>query len=105
MQVGMEDFRHFCGLPNIQGAIDDTHIKISKPLIFYLEDYFYHKTNGYSIVAQTNVDSRKRLFNVFVGLQGNVDDLGVLHRSSLHRNAQFGRLFDVNIRIDGSILV
>jgi hypothetical protein len=34
MQVVMEDFRHFCGLPNIQGAIDNTHIRIFKPLVF-----------------------------------------------------------------------
>ncbi len=31
MHVVMEDFRHFCRVPNIQGAINDTHIKISKP--------------------------------------------------------------------------
>jgi hypothetical protein len=40
MQVVMGDFKHFCGLPNIQGAIDDTHIRIFKPLILYLEDFF-----------------------------------------------------------------
>jgi len=101
MQVVMEDIQHFCGLPNIQGAIDDTHIKTFKPLIFYLEDYFYHKTKGYLIVAQTHINKRKRFLNVFMGLLGNVNDSQVLHKPNLHRNVQFGRLFNVNIKIDG----
>jgi hypothetical protein len=31
MQVVMEDFRHFCRIPNIHGAINDTHIRIFQP--------------------------------------------------------------------------
>jgi hypothetical protein len=42
IQVFMEDFK--CGLPNVQGAIDGTHIIIFKPLTPYPKDYVYHKT-------------------------------------------------------------
>ncbi len=46
IQVFMEDFKQFCGLPNVQGAIDGTHIIIFKPLTPYPKDYVYHKTEG-----------------------------------------------------------
>ncbi len=42
----MEDFKQFCGLPNVQGAIDGTHIIIFKPLTPFSKDYVYHKTKG-----------------------------------------------------------
>jgi hypothetical protein len=34
MQVVMEQFRHWCGLPCVQGAIDNIHISITNPLNF-----------------------------------------------------------------------
>jgi hypothetical protein len=46
IQVFMEDFKQFCGLPNVQGAIDGTHIIIFKPLTPFSKDYVYHKTKG-----------------------------------------------------------
>jgi hypothetical protein len=39
-----------------------------------VEDYFYHKTRGYSIVAHAIVDVRRRFINIFVGLLGNIND-------------------------------
>jgi hypothetical protein len=34
----MLDFKNWCGMPSVQGAIDCTYIAISKP-VAYLEDY------------------------------------------------------------------
>jgi hypothetical protein len=52
IQTVMQGFKSFCGLPNIQGAIDGTHFSISKLLGPFSEDYFYHKTSYYSIMCQ-----------------------------------------------------
>jgi hypothetical protein len=49
IQVFMEDFKQFCGLPNVQGAIDGTHIIIFKPLTPFLKIMFTikHKVFDY----------------------------------------------------------
>jgi hypothetical protein len=80
MQQVMLDFKAWCGLPSVHGAIDCTHIRISKPKEFP-EDYY--KTGGYTIVAQAVVDSKKQFTQLFVGLPGSVNDQRVLRRSSL----------------------
>jgi hypothetical protein len=51
MAIVMENFRQSYGLPNVCGAIDDTHIIIFKPITPFREDYYYHKTSSYSIQA------------------------------------------------------
>jgi hypothetical protein len=40
----------------VHGAIDCTHVHISKPALFP-KDYYYFKTRGHSIVAQAVVDA------------------------------------------------
>jgi hypothetical protein len=35
----------------VQGAIDGTHISILKPQGDFVEDYYYHNTSDYNIVA------------------------------------------------------
>jgi hypothetical protein len=60
MQVVMEKFKQWCGLPSVQGAIDKTHISIYKP-IYFPKDYFYHKIRGYSIVLMLLLIIRKDL--------------------------------------------
>jgi hypothetical protein len=60
MQVVMEEFKQWCGLPSIQGAIDETHISISKP-IYFPKYYFYHKIGGYSIVLMLLLIVKKDL--------------------------------------------
>jgi hypothetical protein len=47
----LNDFKLWCGLLNIQGAIDGTHLFISKPFMPLLKYYYYFKFGGYSIVA------------------------------------------------------
>lgn len=59
MNVVMEGFGHLCGLSSVHGAINGTHIQIPKPKIIFLEDYYYHKKGGYSIIVQAIVDSKK----------------------------------------------
>jgi hypothetical protein len=94
MREVMMDFKSWCGLPSVQGAIDCTHFVISKPPVFP-EDYYYFKTSGYSIVAQAVVDQKKRFTDVYVGLPGSMNDQHVLGRSSLFRHVQENRLMHV----------
>jgi hypothetical protein len=44
----------------VMGAIDDTHIFVSKLYGAFLEKYFYHKTKGYNIGVQVVVDIKKK---------------------------------------------
>jgi hypothetical protein len=62
MQTIMVDFKTWCGLLSMQGAINKTYVSIAKPLGPFVEDYFYHKTCGYNIIAQAIVDSKKKIY-------------------------------------------
>jgi hypothetical protein len=79
----------------VQGAIDGAHMFIVKPFT-YLEDYYYHKVGGYNVVAQAIVDCKKTIIDVFVSFLGSVNDLKVLHKYGLYRNAQYHGLFASN---------
>jgi len=46
LNVVMENFKQWCGLSNVHGGINGTHILISKPKTFFPKDYYYHKTSG-----------------------------------------------------------
>jgi hypothetical protein len=80
----MLEFKQWCGMPSVHGAIDCTHIAISKPSLFP-EDYYYFKTGSYSMVAQAIVDCRKQFIDISVGLPGSVNDQRILRRSGLYR--------------------
>ena len=45
---GMVDFKDWCGLHGVVGAIDGTYFHIKKPIIGH-EDYYYFKSGGYTI--------------------------------------------------------
>jgi hypothetical protein len=81
-------------MPGVVGAIDYTHVHIVKPQILYPEDYFYHKTSGYSIIAQAVVDSKKRFIDLFVGMPGSTNDSRTLWRSGLYANVQRRRILN-----------
>jgi hypothetical protein len=76
------------------GAIDGTHFSIAKPAHFS-EDFFYFKTNGYSLVCQAVVNKKKQFLDVFVGLPKSLNDARVLRRSGLYnRRAINGHLIE-----------
>jgi hypothetical protein len=51
MLIVMHEFENWCGLLNIHGAIDKTHIAIFKPFEPFAKDYYYHKSGGYHVVT------------------------------------------------------
>jgi hypothetical protein len=84
-------------MPRVVGAIDCTHIHVVKPWILYPEDYYYHKTGGYSIIAQAVVDSKKRFIDLFFGMPGSTNDSCTLRGSGLYSNVQQRRILnDIN---------
>jgi hypothetical protein len=95
----MADFKQLCGLPAVVGAIDGTHFHIKKSLLSP-EDYFYFKTNGYTVACQAVVDNKKKFVDIFVGMPGSTNDARMLRRSSLYREAREGNLFDVEYSQD-----
>jgi hypothetical protein len=66
--------RDWHGLPSVHGTIDGMHIFISKPNITFVEDCYYHKIRGYSIVPQGVMDVKRRFTKIFIGLLGSIND-------------------------------
>lgn len=93
-------FSDLCGLPGVVGAIDGTHISISKPQVG-ATDYFYFKSGGYTINCQAVVDSDKRFLDLYLGMPGSTNDSRVLRRSSLFSLAMHGNLFDAQYAVHG----
>ncbi len=58
IQVIMIELKNQCGMLSVMGANDDIHIAITKPFGAFVEDYYYHKIGGYSIVAQAMDDNQ-----------------------------------------------
>ena len=94
------DFKVLCGLPGVGGAIDGTHIHISKPRVGP-EAYFYFKTHGYTLNCQAVVDSRKVFLDLFLGMPGSTNDSRMLRRSSLYQLAMRGELFPPSLGREG----
>jgi hypothetical protein len=94
MREVMTDFKAWCGMPSVHGAIDCTHISIAKPASFP-EDYYYFKTGGYSVVCQAVVDCKKLFTSLFIGLPGSVNDSRVLRRSGLWQHVHQRRLMHI----------
>lgn len=87
MHCVMLEFKQWCGMPSVYGAIDYTYIAISK-LSLFPEDYYYFKTGSYSMVAQSVVDCHKWFIDIFVGLPSSVNDQRILRRFSLYRQVR-----------------
>jgi len=80
------DFRSLCNLPGVCGAIDGTHIAISKPN-HGPADYFYFKSGGFTINYQAVVESEKCFFDLFLSMSRSTNDSRVLQRSTLYQKA------------------
>ncbi len=101
MATRTENFMQWCGFFGVNGTIDNTHIIISKPITPFPKDYYYHKNNGYSIQAQVTVDSNKKLLDVCVGFLSSVNNVRVMHRSTLYCHVQYHNLFDPIKGVEG----
>jgi len=94
-------FKQWCGLPNVNGVINGTHILILKPQTFFLEDYYYHKISDYSIIPQIVIDCNKKFLDYCIGMSSRVNDSKVLRKFTLYWQVQFHGLFDINKGVNG----
>lgn len=91
MRQTQQHFYDLCGLPGFVGAIDGTHISISKPQHVPV-DYFYFKSRGYILNCQAVVDSEKHFLDLYLGMHGSTNDCRMLRRSSLYDLAMHNNL-------------
>ena len=102
LQMAMEQFTQFSGLPAVVGAIDGTHIDIRKPTES-AHDYYYFKSGRFTIQCQAVVDRKKRFIDVFVGMPGSTNDSRQLRQSMLYHRATSTNLFDRVDAVDGFV--
>jgi len=90
-RANMEKWRQHSSIPGIVGALDGTHIAISKPCE-YGQDYYnrkgYYSINvqGSTFIPATNealVDYKKRFLDVEIGWPGSVGDSRIFDNSYL----------------------
>ena len=96
----IREFKEYCGLPGIVGAINGTHFAIWKPYASP-KDYYYFKSEGYSVQAQVVVDRHKQFFDISIGMPSSTNDVRVLHRSALYTLATTTNLFDLECADEG----
>ena len=77
------DFKRLCGLLELVGTIDGTHISIDRPKIGP-KNCFCFKTHGCSSNYQVVVESRRGFPGLFLGMRESTNDARVLRQSSLH---------------------
>ena len=96
----VDGFETYWGFPQAAGAIDGTHIAITRP-DESASDYFNRK-GYYSIIMQAMVDFRGLFLDVYIGWPGKVHDARVFSNSALYRKGMDGNLFpDWNRCISG----
>ena len=93
LQLIMAPFREFSRLPGILGAIDGTYFHIRKPND-NPKDYFYFKSEGFTMQCHAVVDRSKKFIDISVGMPGSTNDALQLRRSMLYQKATTTNLFD-----------
>ncbi len=73
-----------------------THIVILKPFEPFVSDYYYHKSDGYDIVAQAMVGHNKQFIDLFVGLYGLMNDSHVFQKSSFYKKTMYQNLLHLD---------
>lgn len=84
-------FEDCWGFPQAAGAVDGSHIPITKPLES-ASDY-YNRKGFYSVILQGLVDFRGHFLDIYAGWPGKVHDARVFSNSALYAKGRDGKLF------------
>ena len=87
----IEGFESTWGFPQVVGAIDGSHIPITRPV--HNQADYYNRKGFHSIIIQAVVDYRYMFIDICVGWPGRVHDARVLGNSRLYLKATNGTLF------------
>jgi hypothetical protein len=85
MKMVKEEFKKWCGLPCVQGAIGETHIAIIKALGGFCYTLLLFQNKMFHIVAQSIIDCNKKFIDLYVHLHGLINDSCVLKKSTLYK--------------------
>lgn len=104
----IRSFEHLSALPNIAGAIDGTHIRISAPKESAV-DYF-SRYQQHDFIIQAVVDGSTLFTDFSAGFPGSMHDARVLRNTTLFRRAEqreilTGPLVDIGCNQIGPYLV
>lgn len=69
--------------PDVIGAIDGSHIPISKPWSIYNPDAYYNRKQYHSVILQGVARDDCTFIDISVGVPGRVHDASALRKSSL----------------------
>jgi hypothetical protein len=69
---------------------------ILKPFGPFANNYYYHKSGGYNVVAQAMVDCNKEFIDLFIGLFGSVNDSQVLQKKKIYKKAMYKDLLHLD---------
>ena len=106
----MDDFRQFCGLPQVVGAIDGTYLKMLKrPSVDFADRYWCYK-NFYGILILAVVDSVGRFIFIDSGRAASVGDAAAYQLSEFKKWIKdrdiFGIEFDAELEYgDGDSMI
>lgn len=81
-------FQQICGLPNVQGAVDATHVKILAPPGRDMAADFHNRKGFFSILLQAIVDHEGMFLDIFAGMPGSVNDKRLIRNSGFYRRVQ-----------------
>ncbi|KAL3695279.1 hypothetical protein R1sor_009355 [Riccia sorocarpa] len=91
MEHASQEFLRKVGLPNCQGAIDGTHLRLRQgPFGGNTSRDWYNRKGWYSVVLQAICDSNGIFLDISTGMPGCVHDSRVLTRSRFYDAAMAG---------------
>ena len=86
----IEGFKCCWNFPRVVGAVDGTHIPITRPS--QNQSDYYNRKGYHSIIMQVVFDYRHMFLDVCIGWPGRVYDARVLSNSNLYNKACIGCL-------------
>ncbi|XP_018578669.1 putative nuclease HARBI1 isoform X2 [Anoplophora glabripennis] len=78
-----QGFMEKCGINNIIGVIDGSHIEINKPK--ENQDAYINRKGYHSLLLQGIVDHKRKFIDVFCGEPGSMHDARLFRKSGIYR--------------------
>ena len=87
----------YCGLPNIQAAVDCTHVPIRAPNKDQYPGNYFNRKNWYSVNVQLMCDLNTRILDCVPDWPGSVHDSRIIKNCTVYNDFMSGRLKGVKL--------